>query len=155
MDESVSTGVFKKALDRQVEILTASVSREAVRLEGDALKEHFRTALAYALKGGQFLESLQAVVSEAARARLKNVLSPSSMEAITPEEGEIPVPMEFFVGMSVRARRALVRTTKASTMEQLAALTAEKLEGVKNCGDTTVHEIRTRLLEIGITLPER
>ena len=59
---------------------------------------------------------------------------------------------EFVSGLGIRAT-AVLRNNGIVDAASLASLTVERLSEFRNCGETTISEIKGRLAEFGIDLP--
>ena len=99
------------------------------------MTENERAAVAKALYG--LADALNA---------LGNSIRPVSVRELAAREGGIGR-----LNLSVRARRGLERNGIAS-LDELCARSADQLLDIRNFGMTSLHEIRTKLAEIGLRL---
>jgi DNA-directed RNA polymerase subunit alpha len=130
-----------------------------IRTLGDLLKITEAELLSYKNFGEQSLVEIKAMLSQkglrlgqnlegAGRGGIrKDILE--ELKAIVPET-TLNKPISA-LELSVRARKAL-QLLNIATVGELASRTEAELMGVKNFGATSLHEIRERLGQHGLTL---
>ena len=130
-----------------------------IRTLGDLLKITEAELLSYKNFGEQSLVEIKAMLSQkglrlgqnlegAGRGGIrKDILE--ELKAIVPET-TLNKPISA-LELSVRARKAL-QLLNIATVGELASRTEAELMGVKNFGATSLHEIRERLAQHGLTL---